>query len=242
MKKFKLIISDVHLGKGRTQPNGTTNTLEEFFYDEQLVEFFDYYMSGEFKSSEVELIINGDFLNLLQVDYKGHFVPVITESMSLFKLKSIVEGHPKVFKKLREFVANKGRSLTYVIGNHDQGLLWPSCRRYLSEVLDTNINYRNLVYFVDGVHIEHGHMHEAANRIDPRKFFLRKDLPEPILNLPFGSHFFVDFVLRIKEERPYVDKVRPFHAFIRWGLLHDTWFTVRTLIGLLVYFFSCVFV
>ncbi len=33
-------------------------------------------------------------------------------------------------------------------------------------------------------------MHEAANRMDPKKFFLKKDLVEPILNLPFGSHFF----------------------------------------------------
>ena len=75
--------------------------------------------------------------------------------------------------------------------------------------MGTSVRYKNLVYFFDGVHIEHGHQHEAANRLDPRKFFLKRNLPEPILNLPFGSHFFVEFVLKIKQIYPHVDKIRP---------------------------------
>ena len=216
MKKIKLVISDLHLGRGRSLADGMTNSLEEFYFGQKLVEFLHYYCTGEYRDYEVELVINGDFLNFLQVDYRGHYLTVITETVSVTKIKMILDGHPEVFKAMREFANTPGRSITYVVGNHDQCMLWPGTRQYFNEVLQTNVRYKNLVYFFDGVHIEHGHMHEAANRLDARKFFLKKNLPEPILNLPFGSHFFVDFVLKIKQKHPHVDKVRPFKHMIRW--------------------------
>ena len=55
-KKIKLVISDLHLGKGRTLADGGTNPLEEFYYGDRLVEFFHYYSSGQFQDFEVELI------------------------------------------------------------------------------------------------------------------------------------------------------------------------------------------
>lgn len=241
MKKLKLVVSDLHLGRGRTLDGGATNSLEEFYFGQKFVEFLHYYSSGEYREAEVELIINGDFLNFLQVDFRGHFLTVITEAVSLEKLKYIISGHMEVFEALRDFVAAPGRSITYVVGNHDQCMLWPGTRAYLNEILQTSVRYKNLVYFFDGVHIEHGHMHEAANRLDPKKFFLKKNLPEPILNLPFGSYFFVDFVLKLKAVHPHVDKVRPFKRMIRWALVNEFWFTFRSFMSLSKYFLDAVF-
>lgn len=238
MRQIKLIISDLHLGRGRTLEGGMLNSLEEFYYDEQFSEFLNYYTTGDYAESDVELIINGDFLNFLQVDYKGHHLTVVTESIAAFQMTSVIEGHPVFFDALKKFAADPKHKITYVIGNHDQGMLWPACQRLLNQAVNVPLKYRSIVYFFDGVHVEHGHMHEAANRIDPRKFFLKKNLPEPILNLPFGSHFFVDFVLKIKKDRPYVDKVRPFHAFVQWGLMHDTFYTLKTIFILLRFFFQ----
>lgn len=235
-KKIKLIISDLHLGKGKLLESGGLNSLEEFYYSEKLVEFIQYYSSGIHQDYEVEIIINGDFLNFLQVDYKGHFLTVITESVALEVLKSIVYGHIKVFKALAEFAAKPGRSITYVVGNHDQSMLWPACRSFLNSVVGSAIRYKNIVYFFDGVHVEHGHMHEAANRLNPKKFFLKKDLPEPILNLPFGSHFFVELVLKIKEHYPHVDKIRPFSKMVRWSVLNETLMITRGIISLIGFF------
>lgn len=239
-RKIKLVISDLHLGRGRTIEGGATNSLEEFYFGSKLAEFLHYYSSGEFRDCEIELIINGDFLNFLQVDYRGHFLTVITESISLEKIKNIIAGHPEVFKALREFAHAPGRSVTYVVGNHDQCMLWPATRAYFEEVLQASVKFKNLVYFFDGVHIEHGHMHEAANRVDPKRFFLKKNLPEPILNLPFGSHFFVDFVLKLKRVYPHIDKVRPFKRVIRWALVNEFWFTLRSLAQLTRYFLDAV--
>ena len=241
-KKIKIIVSDMHLGKGKLLDDGSVNDLEEFFFGEKFAELLDYYTSGNFRNYQVELIINGDFLNFLQVDYKGHFLTVFTEDVSLEILKSIVEGQPEAFKALRRFAQKAGNQITYVVGNHDQAMLWPRLRSYLNQVVGVAIRYKSIVHFFDGVHVEHGHMHEAANRINPKKFFLKKDLPVPILNLPFGSFFFVDFVMKIKEKHPHIDKIRPFRLLIRWAIFHEFWFTVKSLFSLLAYFVRSLFV
>lgn len=242
VRKVKVVISDVHIGKGRVLEGGGLNSLEEFYYGDKLVEFIHYYSTGVYRDYEVELIINGDFFNFLQVDYRGHFLTVITESVALEVLKSMIHGHPRVFKALSEFAARPGKSITYIVGNHDQAMLWPACRNYLNQILGTPIRYKNIVYFFDGVHIEHGHMHEAANRMDPKKFFLKKDLPEPILNLPFGSHFFVEHVLKIKQDHPHIDKIRPFSKMVRWALLNETGAMVSTFFRTVWYFIRTMFI
>jgi UDP-2,3-diacylglucosamine pyrophosphatase LpxH len=236
VKKIKVVISDLHLGKGRVLPGGGVNSLEEFFYGDKLIEFLNYYSSGVFRDYEVELIINGDFLNFLQVDYKGHFLAVLTEGVCLEILKSIVEGHRNVFKAMAEFAAKPGHSITYVVGNHDMAMLWPACREYLNQAVGAPIRYKNIVHFFDGVHIEHGHMHESANRIDPRRFFLKRNLAEPILNLPFGSLFFIEHVMKVKHRYPFIDKVRPFSKMVRWALFNQPMMAVTSVLSTIYYF------
>lgn len=241
-KKIKLVISDIHLSQGMTLENGVTNPLEEFHYDQQFAEFLRYYSMGEFSDHEVELVINGDFLNFIQLDYRGHYLNVITESIDLSKLKRIISGHPVVFDAMREFASVEGHSITYIVGNHDQGMLWPACRDFLDDVLSTRVSYKNIAYYFDGVHIEHGHMHEAANRLNPKKFFLKKDLAEPILNLPFGSHFFIEFVMKIKRlHNPHIDKIRPLGSAIKWWVVQEPIKTLKIFYFLVKYFFFSLF-
>ncbi len=234
-KRIKLVVSDLHVGVGRTLETGQTNTLEEFFYDDKFSEFIDFYTSGEYADHEVELILNGDIFNFLQVDYRGHFLTVETQNMSLEKMQRIVKGHPLFFETLKNFI-RAGHQITYIVGNHDQAMLWPKVREYVNTVVEGSVRYKNIVYYFDGIHIEHGHMYEIANRIDPKKFFLKRNVPEPILNFPFGSHFFVEFVMELKKLNPFVGKVRPFRNSIRWNLLNDFMFTVKSLFKLVGYF------
>lgn len=240
-KQIKLVVSDLHLGVGRTLENGRLNSLEEFYFDEKFAEFLHFYTTGKYAEHMVELILNGDIFNFLQVDYRGHYLTVLTEDICMDIMRRIIAGHPVFFKAIKDFAAKPGNSVTFVVGNHDQAMLWPSLRAYFNEVIGTSVKYKNIVYFFDGVHIEHGHMHEAANRLDPRKFFLKKNLAEPILNLPFGSHFFVDFVLRVKQKHPHVDKIRPFKRMMRWALVNETWFTITHMMSLALYFLKSMF-
>jgi len=240
-KKIKLVVSDLHLGLGRLLDDGRSNHLEEFYFDDKFNEFIEYYTKGKYSEYEVEIVLNGDIFNFIQVDYKGHYLTVITEDISLEKFKNIVAGHKIFFETLKNFAKNPKNSITYIVGNHDQGMLWPRVRNYFDQVLETKVKYKNIVYYFDGVHIEHGHMHEAANRLDPRKFYLKKNLPEPILNLPFGSYFFLEFVLKIKQKHPHVDKVRPFNKMLKWALINETLFTIKGFCKLIWYFVYSLF-
>jgi UDP-2,3-diacylglucosamine pyrophosphatase LpxH len=239
-RKIKLVISDLHLGVGKDLPDGTLNTLEEFYFDQKFEEFISFYTSGKHEGCEIELILNGDIFNFLQIDYKGHFVGVITESISVNKMNRIIEGHAVFFESLKKF-SELGHKITYIVGNHDQEMLWPRVREVLNEAVAQQVKYKNIVYFFDGVHIEHGHMHEAANRMNPKKFFLRKNLPEPILNLPFGSHFFIECILKLKFVYPHVDKVRPFGKALKWTLFNKPTFAFYALFKVFWYFISSIF-
>jgi UDP-2,3-diacylglucosamine pyrophosphatase LpxH len=238
MKKVKLVVSDFHVGKGKRLPNGAMNVLEDFFHDEKFKEFVEFYTQGPYEDADVELIFNGDMLNLIQVDYHGHYPVVFTENVAVAKTKSIIDGHPLFFKTLRDFLSQPEHSITYVIGNHDQEMLWKGAKTVFEEAVGRPVNWRTTHYQVDGLHIEHGHQFEAVNRIDPTRLFLTENLPEPILNLPWGTLFTVQYIVRIKMSRPMVDKVRPFRMLIWWSIFHDTWMAVTSLLKLVIYFIS----
>ena len=54
IKKSILIISDLHLGAG-VSVGARFNFLEDFYYDQELVEFLEYFSNGDYKDREVEI-------------------------------------------------------------------------------------------------------------------------------------------------------------------------------------------
>ncbi len=228
MKRVKVIVSDFHLGKGPLLKDGTVNILEDFRFGPSFVEFLNYYRTGEYENCEVELVINGDFLNLLQIDYFGVHSYLITERMVNHAVRSILDGHAEVFQALREFASTPHHAIAYIIGNHDIGLLFDGPRKLLREAVGPNLRFYDTYYEFERVRVEHGHMYEAINATNPQRFSLRDpDYPEPVLNLPWASLFVTIFLPKIKKERPFVDKVKPFTGYMRWAWLHDTFFALR---------------
>lgn len=240
LKKIKLVCSDFHLGKGKYLPDGSRNLLEDFTADKQFIDFLHYYRSGEFRRCEVELIINGDFFNLLQVDYRDRFTDHISESDAIHKTVSILKGHEALFDALGEFSREPHHSVTFILGNHDPGLLWEGVRDTLKKRLAGEVKFVMEVYRFDGVHIEHGNQYSADNRYDRQHYFLSKNLPEPIINLPWGSFFLIHYLNEIKKERPYIDKVYPFRLYQRWALIHDTGFALRSAVKVFIWFWAMI--
>ena len=234
--KVKLVISDFHIGKGRILEDGTVNLLEDFQIDHKFIEFLEYYSTGLYEKADVELIINGDFLNLLQVDYQEEFPTQITEKASIHKVESIFRGHATLFDALADFAKGPKKKITYVMGNHDPGLLWPGVRDLLDERLASKVYYPGLSYRFDEIHIEHGCQHEVANRYNPNIFFQFRRSPEPVIKLPWASQFVISVLNRLKMERIYIDKIKPFRAYLRWALIYDFRFAVRAIAKTLWFF------
>jgi UDP-2,3-diacylglucosamine pyrophosphatase LpxH len=238
MKKIKLVVSDFHVGAGLKDNSGKRNVLEDFHHTSKFDEFLEFYSTGKYAKYEVELIFNGDTFNYLQIPYKGKNHVVITESLSIFQTKQIIKGWPAFFESLKRFNSIEGKSLSFITGNHDPQLLWEGVRKTLREEIGGTINFHNLEYIFDGVHVEHGQQPETQNKFNPTKLFLYKGTPEPILNLPWGTQFCIEALTEIKKINPTTDKIKPFSKSLRWALFYDTKIFIKSTTRSLFYMFK----
>jgi UDP-2,3-diacylglucosamine pyrophosphatase LpxH len=255
-EKFKFIISDCHLSAGRFF-EGRLNVHEDFNFDDEMCDLFEYFSTGTYGEGpdgpvDVELFINGDFLDFLNVPYKGEFEDAITEELSLFKLEAILQGHPKVMAALRKFASQPNKTITYMIGNHDADLFFPKVQERIIREWDpegqfpsekvTIIADRDRVRFEGGVEVHHGNQHEAVHVLNFEQPILDSYLDKPVLNIPWGSFYVLKIVNRMKWEREFIDKVRPVKVFVLFGLILDPWFTIRFVLLSVFYFLKTRFV
>jgi UDP-2,3-diacylglucosamine pyrophosphatase LpxH len=240
-RKYKLIISDLHLNTGQTP--GHLNPYESFGADDKLSEFLRYYSTDFYEDEDVELIIDGDFYDFLQVKVEGGFPDQVTESIAVQKIKACMDGHPKVHKALQEFIRAPHKRITVIPGNHDWDLVFPKVQESFRERLagsktDTRVQFvcDREYYQFDGIQVHHGMQFEAMQYHNFREQFLTNDGSEPILNMPWGSIFVMKVITRLKEERPYVDKIRPFWAYLIRALVFDPIFAMKVLFLATIYF------
>ena len=241
-EKFKIVISDCHLSAGRFF-EGRLNPHEDFHFDDEMSDLFEYFSTGRYGTDpqgqpvDVELIINGDFLDPLNVPYDGEFEDAITEPIAVKKIEAIIQGHPKVMSAIRRFAGLPGKQVTYMIGNHDADLFFEKVREritrewcpkgcYPSDKVKLIADQDRITY-PEGVEIRHGNQLEAGSILNFEKPLLTDFLDEPVLNLPWSSFYVLKIINRLKWDRDFVDKVRPVKVFILFGLLLDPWFTLR---------------
>ncbi len=238
MKRLKLVVSDFHLGAGHRNSDGSVNILEDFFHDREFIEFIQHFSSGGYDDAEVELILNGDFFNLLMVDYEEVDPDVITELTALRRMKKILNGHRATMNALRYFQSLDKKSVTFVMGNHDPGILFPSVQDLIRESVGDNVRFFLEAYEFDGVYVEHGNQYETANTFDRNQYFLTENVPQPILNQPWGTLFLVHVVNKIKRRKPHFDKVLPFGTYLKWLVLYDFRFGMRVIAMIVSFFFK----
>jgi len=218
--RLKLVVSDFHLGKGPYREDGSVNVFEDFRQDGKFAEFLAYHCRGEWEDGEVELVINGDFFNLLSVDLDGRLAEAITERVAVEKTEAIVRGHPQVFDALADFAGRPGRSVVITMGNHDPGLLFGGVRESVARRIGGSHRFLLDAYDFDGVHVEHGMQREPMNAFNPQRYF-RERGGEQFLNLPLGSRYILHVLNEEKAQRPYIDKVAPFRRYYQWAIFND---------------------
>jgi len=235
-KRITLIVSDLHMGDGGAG--------DDFVDDRhQFATFLRAQAAGpEGRAGEVELIVNGDFLEMVQVlphAYKGDpSVAWCSEAESVEKLECIMKGHPLVFDALAEFQA-AGNQVTLFPGNHDVDLYWPDVRAKLQARIP-GVRVENEIVYTryDGrLRISHGHLLKS---IDPANGFEHPDQPTvntntpPRLEICPGTLFMVKFVNLMEAKYPFADNLSPVTALIRilaredrWGLTTLAWMFAR---------------
>ncbi len=235
MRRVKLVVSDFHVGAGRRYSDGSLNTMENFVFDERFIDFIEYYSTGDYTNAEVELIINGDFFNLIQIEVDGRTPSDITEDLGTRQMRQVLDGHPMLFDALQTFAELPGKTIVFTIGNHDAALIWPRVKNLLQKRLGEQVRIVNRTYVFDDVAVEHGDRYDPVHAVDPKLPFLSRGLKEPILNLPWASYFFIHFVRKLKNKRGYIDMVKPFRTYLTWAAMFDFSFFFVTIMRLIFF-------
>jgi UDP-2,3-diacylglucosamine pyrophosphatase LpxH len=242
--KTVLVISDIHLGAG-VLVNGKRNYLEDFHFDKELVDFLDYYSTGDYQNKEVELIINGDLFDLLAVPFVNYFDDEFwSEAAAMAKFEMIIKAHPEVLEALDKFVTGKNKKLVYIIGNHDAEFVFESLRKRFYELFNTKNQERVQIVLnnngeytpVDGVVLKHGHEYELAHHFHPEKSLTQDEDGNNYFLPPWGSYYVTRVINKFKEERDHVNAVRPIRKFLINGIIYDTFFTLRFIFSTCFYF------
>ncbi|MBK6430809.1 hypothetical protein [Candidatus Amarolinea dominans] len=243
--KTKIIISDLHLGAGLEGAGG--NRLEDFISDIDFVEWVHGLTAESNRTgADMEFIINGDFMEMLQVPAVVRFDPTEPyppaayaandEASALLKLTHITQGHPGLFAVLADFISHQPRRNVVILrGNHDPELYWPGVQDVLRHLLGATGEVVNLLqfpplsYLTDGVYVEHGNQYtESVNRFQNPSAPLDPQDPTR-LELVWGSRFVFEYFNQIERERYWVDGVAPMTGLIWYGLHYDFPFAARAL-------------
>jgi UDP-2,3-diacylglucosamine pyrophosphatase LpxH len=224
------VISDLHLGMGRLE-NGDWHPLEDFKSDAAFGKFLGFVEQEQAD----ELIINGDWIDFLQLEpfaySKGLFAENgqrlgWTEEESLQKLESCraAHAHKEFFDYLRDFL-KAGRKVTVIMGNHDPDIFWPRVQVELRNLLRPpkpgRLEFIRTFVRRGTAHIEHGNQHcSPENKFqDPKKIFHpSKGDGEERLEMIWGSIFVMEFFNSLERTHPYADKIKPTESALWLGI------------------------
>lgn len=203
------IISDLHLCDG--------SRVEDFrSADERSLVAFLFRLS---RSPRAHLIINGDFIDFVQIQPRPHmwFNAVLdaSEAESLEKLDRAIAAHGPVFDALGRFVAS-GHQLRFHVGNHDIDLVWPRVQARLRERIAPRAAQQQISFGDDlvtgGLLIEHGHQADPANSFPADSSLIQSD-PQgvPRLYRCWGTRLVEEFYNKIEvlDGCDMLDNVRP---------------------------------
>ncbi len=241
-RRVRLVVSDFHMGTG--SPRGSFNPYEDFHEDDRFAEFLDYHTSGRFEDAHVELVLNGDILDLLKVRIGGIWPDQITETVAIEKVRQCLAGHPVVLDALRGFLRRGRTQITYIPGNHDIELLLPGPQEALLERVAGPAE-RHRVQFVtrtesyhlpEGIQIRHGHQWEAIHRFDYRNLTVSRAGREPVINLPWGSLFVLKVMNPAKLERHLIDHIIPLRRLLLASIVLDFRFAMKLIFKSIYHF------
>ena len=227
--KDLFVVSDFHLGEGMGTPN------EDFYYDHEFCRFLKYV---EGHSAKPALLMNGDFVDFLQVISKSglKLFPHTKEerkyglgtsaAKTVWKLDRIVKGHRFFFESLGKFCAKRDFYLIY--GNHDIEFYWPAVQKRLvywltkfgGSTVKKHVKFLPWIYFDGKTYIEHGQQYDRSNSF---RYLLYPVLPKSIdgneqqIDLPFGSFFTRYFFNRIEKRDPQADNIKPATRYLYWA-------------------------
>jgi len=214
-----VVVSDLHLGRGKNIGTGRYYRLEAFFYDDDFLNFCHHLIDeARLRTATFKLILNGDTFDLLRIDHDAasdqslrekRYGPALTPSVAKSVVQQILAGHP-VFVQALAGVLAAGHEIVFLPGNHDIEMQWKPVQEVVRAALLEVIHYKGgdseiaaaserlkfcqWFYYEEGrVWIEHGCQYDPENAF---RFYLRGHLAESgesvhraEVDMPLGTFF-----------------------------------------------------
>jgi len=242
MSKFKIVLSDFHLGAGRQEEG---NALEDFTSDREFAALVDQVIAESNRDgAEAELIFNGDMFEMFQLPHVDTFDPAAiyksrecyssTEPDSVRKVAVAIAGHPLFFDALRRFIqpGPPRRYATFVKGNHDILVHWPAVHDLIRQAVGATGERAQLMGFAarrisrEGIYVEHGNEYSLfLDRIPNMEEPFDPEKPG-YLTWPPGAKFVMDVYNEWERQRYWLDGVKPMTSLIWYALAYDLRFAL----------------
>ncbi len=205
-----VVVSDLHMGRGKNPETRRFYTLETFFYDEDFALFCDYLCrDATTRSRRFKLLFNGDTFDLLRIEpdptadppssseREKRFGPTHTPAQAAKTVSQILAGHAGFVRGVAQ-VLNAGYEVVILPGNHDIEVQWEPVQEVVRTALFAAVRERYgenaeaaatpLLSFLQWFYhepgrcwIEHGCQYDPENSF---RYLLRRSLA----NVPDNLH------------------------------------------------------
>src|SRR6188768_4283315 len=228
----KVIVSDLHLGPGTGDLRFAG--LEDFYSHADWTAFLE----RQAAAGPTDLIINGDFIEFWQIAAALGALPKRSDprqpatgsvlagdqSLAAGAIELVIAAHRSVFTDLGKLLDGGDHRVIIVAGNHDADLLWPKVQLAIARAIQPRDPSRLLftpgpTYEHAGVHVEHGHAFDAANRFAAGHAPFGRDRDGTCRRQSSWGEVFVDqFYTDVERQVPFIDNLYPQSAAVLWAM------------------------
>jgi UDP-2,3-diacylglucosamine pyrophosphatase LpxH len=228
----KVVVSDLHLGPGTRDTRFAG--IEDFYAEAEWLAFLDRHAAA----GPTDLIVAGDFVEFWQIATVLGALPKRTDKLQhetgpvlaadqdagVKAIELVIAAHPEVFRALGKFIARGDNRVIIIPGNHDADLLWPKVQLAVARAIAPSDPSRLLIlesaaYQHAGVHVEHGHAYEPANRFTTGHAPFGRDREGKCrLQSNWGEIFVDQFYTDIEKKLPFIDNLYPQSAAMLWAV------------------------
>jgi UDP-2,3-diacylglucosamine pyrophosphatase LpxH len=228
----KVIVSDLHLGPGPSDPRFAG--IEDFYSEAEWTSF----LARQVAAGPTDLIVNGDFIEFWQIAAALGALPKRTDPrqptsgavlasdqrFAVTAIELVLAAHRSVFADMGKLLDRGDNRIIIVAGNHDADLLWPKVQLAIARAIKPRDPSRLLftpgpTYEHAGVHVEHGHAFDAANRFATGHAPFGRDRDGTCrLQSSWGEVFVDQFYTDVERKVPFIDNLDPQSAAILWAM------------------------
>ena len=228
----KVIVSDLHLGPGTTDPK--FQGIEDFYSEAEWTSFLEQQAA----LGPTDLVLAGDIIDFWQIATAVGALPnrdhgsqpatgtmlAADQEFSTRAVKLVIDAHPSVFRELGTLIGRGDHRVVIVAGNHDADLMWPKVQLAIARAIappdpSRLVFVESASYQHAGVHVEHGHAFDAANRFaDNHAPFGRDREGRCRLQSSWGEVFVDQFYTDVERQVPFIDNLYPESAAILWAV------------------------